>query len=166
MNTHITITEHGPMYTVDIHSTAMGSAITATLSGPAIYSMVDGLLWWTINSKLSSLVATAMDETPTERAQRMQYGASLEDGRMLVHHVYTTPFYQSTEEQQARIVETIGKHLPELAPLTRYGTHAELAKAELAELMELCTLLQDRILHSAIAMHGIQAITTTTKAAA
>jgi Asp-tRNA(Asn)/Glu-tRNA(Gln) amidotransferase B subunit len=160
MTTSIHINEIGAMLTVTIRSTAMGSNITASLSSTYLYANIDGLLWWVIDQKLNSLVSTAMDELPTDRNQRIEYGHALSDGQQLTMDIFTTPFFETTEERQDRIVRAVSKHLPELAPLTRYGSHAELAKAELAELMELCGILRDRIAHSGEAMHGIAHIAT------
>jgi hypothetical protein len=85
---------------------------------------------------------------------------------MLVHQVHSVPFYMEMEDSQLRIMHEINKRLPQLAPLARYGTHAALAKAELAELMELCLLLKDRIGHSGEALHGLAGMVTTTNAVA
>jgi hypothetical protein len=167
MNTRITITEHGPMYTVDIHSTTMGSPISATMSDSYLYAVIDGMLWWAINRKLDSVVAVCMDQpAPTERDAHLQFGHAVASGKELVMHVFTTPWHEHQEERQARIVRYIRHEVPKLQPMVSHGPHAPMAKAELAEIIELCTLLEDRIAHSGEAMHGLQGMVTINKAAA
>lgn len=164
MNTRIHIHHHGGMITVRLHSTAMASPISATLSGPYLYALVDGLLWWCINRKLDSLVACAMGQpAPANRDEALRFGNSLANGEELVMQCFTTPFHEHDEQRQERILAYLHKHLPSLNAMAQHGPHRATSMAELAELMELCTLLQQRIQHSGEAMHGIGGMITTTE---
>jgi hypothetical protein len=167
MNTSFTIHEHGDQFTVKVNSTAMGSPVHAALSGTAKYALIDGLLWFTINRKLDQLVATAMGQPRIEdRNQALSFGNALNIGEDLVMRTFRAPFYDTTEAKQQRIMHYLAKELPALEPLTRHGAHAPMAKAELAKLLELCTILAERIAHPADAMHGMQGLITTITAAA
>ena len=162
MTTRINIHEHADMLTVRINGTAMGTPISATLSGPILYALVDGLLWWCVNRKLDALVACAQRQpAPADRNAAIFFGQALKDGEEMVMHCFTTPFHEHNEERQLRIMVYLTKHLPALEPLASHGPHASVARAELAELMELCTLLRDRIEHNGEAMRGLDGITTT-----
>ena len=170
MNTKITISESqhtqgAAIYTVSITSSAMGESITATLSGAYLYALIDGLLWWTINRKLERLVATSMSTVPSAE-HAAEFGQALGAGEELVHHVFTTPFHEANEHRQERIVTAILRRLPALAGITRQGPHAAMAKADLAELTELATLLRERIDHVAEALHGLEGMYTMEKLAA
>lgn len=167
MNTSFTIHEHGDQFTVKVNSTAMGSPVHAALNGRFKYALIDALLWFTINSKLDQLVATAMGQQRIEdRNQALSFGNALNIGEDLVMRTFRTPFYDTTEAKQERIMHYLAKELPALEPLTRQGAHAPMAKAELAELLELCTILANRIAHPADAMHGMQGLITDITASA
>lgn len=167
MNTTFTIHEHGDQFTVKVRSSAMGSPLAASLAGPLKYALIDGLLWWTINRKLDQLVAVAMGQPRIEdRNQALSFGNALSTGEDLVMRIYTTPFHEHAEERQKRILAYLSKELPGLEPITRHGAHAPMANAELAELIELCTLLKDRIDHSAEALHGMEGMLQITTAQA
>lgn len=166
MNTRIHIHEHGSMLTVRITSMAMASPISATLSGPLLYALVDGLLWWCINRKLDALVACAQGQrAPADRNDALEFGAAMVTGEDLVMRCFTTPFHEHGEERQERIVAYIGRELPKLRALT-YGPHHATATAELAELMELCTILQQRIANPMDAMLGLESMVEPRTAAA
>lgn len=162
MTTRIHITEHAQMLTVRINGTAMGTSISATLSGPILYALVDGLLWWCVNRKLDALVACAQRQpAPADRNAAIFFGQALKDGEEMVMHCFTTPFHEHNQMRQLRIMEYLTKHLPGLEPLASHGPHATVARAELAELMELCTLLRERIAHQGDAKLGLEGIITT-----
>lgn len=162
MTTSLTIHEHGTMFTVRINGTAMGSAITASISGPILYALVDGLLWWGINRKLDALVACAMGQpAPTQRDQALAFGSARAEGEEMVMHCFTSPFHEQDEERQLRITTYLTRHLPNLHPIADHGPHSPTARTELAELHELVQLLSQRIIHSGQAMHGIEGMTTT-----
>lgn len=166
MNTRIHIHEHGAMLTVRLNSTGMGSAISASLSGPLLYALVDGLLWWCINRKLDALVACAQGQpAPTNRNDALEFGAAMLTGEDLVMRCFTTPFHEHAEDRQERIVGYIRKELPKLRALT-YGPHHATASTELAELMELCTILQQRIASPGDAMLGLDTMVAPRTAAA
>lgn len=167
MNTSFTIHEHGNQFTVKVRSSAMGSPLAASLSGMTKHVLIDALLWWTMNRKLDQLVAVSMGQPRIEdRNQALSYGNALSTGEDLVMRIYTTPFNENAEERNKRILHYMAQELPALEPLTRHGAHAPMAKAELAELLELCTLLKDRLAHDAEALHGMHGMLSTTTALA
>lgn len=166
MNTRLHITEHGTVFTVRIVGTAMGQQISATLSGPVLYALVDGLLWWQVNQMMDKLVACAQRQpAPTERDAALAFGHSLHEGEELVMHCFRTPYYEHDEERNMRILNYLNRHLPALQPIAQHGPHAAMATADLAELMELCTLLKDRMQHVTVAMHGLDGLVQLTNAA-
>lgn len=161
MNTRLHIHYHGSTITVRISSTAMGSTISASLSGPILYALVDGLLWWCINAKLTALVGTAQGQpAPTDRDASIFFAQGLVAGEELVMQCFTTPFYEHHEERQARIVDYITRKLPGLQPIADHGPHSTIARAELAELQQLCTMLHQRIQDPANAMLALEEMLT------
>jgi len=159
MSTTITLHEQGHTFTAKLNATAMGAPIMASLAGTTKYALIDGLLWWAINRKLEAMVATSMgNPAAADHDEATRQGRAQAHGEQLVHRVFTTPFHSHSDERQAAIVAYINKELPALQPLTVGNPHAATAKAELAELMELCTILHDRINHPAEALRGMDTI--------
>lgn len=166
MSTRLHITEHGTMFTVRITSTAMGQEVSATISGPILYALVDGLLWWCINRKLDALVACAQRQpAPAHRDAAIAFGHSLQQGEEMVMQCFTTPFHEHTEERQQRIMHYLQRYLPDLHPIASHGPHSTMATAELAQLTELATVLKHRIAHPYEAMHGIEGMVQVEQAA-
>jgi hypothetical protein len=152
----LTETIIGRMHTMHLTDTVLGHTISATLSGiePHRYALIDGLLWWCIGRRLELLWESFRSVQPDLATKHSHEVASA-----LVRYVHTVPFHEVPEDRQRRIMDMIGKHVPELATLAKRVRNAQ-AETEVAIVRQLAETLKARIENPNDAGHGLEDVLT------